>query len=324
MQENNASTANVEEFAGHPELVLIERPDRRVTGVTVREMRSSYHVAFADQFAEPEEVEKGIKTLRGLVANEQYGTWRKDADIDAASLDEAIASSSESPVGQKFVFLYRGNEWVWGIWNNPDHPKRSEALKHLGGLDLHSVADFHGTRVSAAKRTERPGLDTVRANKTVAGPYTVLEVAIDLLEQSRLSSRDEQDYEAHPAVRHICDWWNRSAPEGSRQAGFVRLYVWNEPDRIFDACDPEEPAALADQLDTWPSYALFEHTGMPTVLGCFYRGRRFNKDDDGGTTLFAADGTEAWSVGLDAAEVDEAYYSLVGLEKLAEHDVFAA
>ncbi|ASW03899.1 hypothetical protein [Paraburkholderia aromaticivorans] len=69
---------------------------------------------------------------------------------------------------------------------------------------------------------------------------------------------------------------------------------------------------------------LFEHPGMPTVLACFYRGRSFNKDDGTGyTTIFAADGSEVTSIGADVAEVDEAYYSLIGLENLAEHDVFA-
>ncbi|MBB4517258.1 hypothetical protein [Paraburkholderia fungorum] len=324
MQETNTPTSAPEEFVGYPELVLRELPDGRVTGVAMREMRSSFHVTFAGKFAEPEEVERGIEILRRLGQNDTYGTWKKELDIDSASLDDAIASSPESSVGQKFVFLYRGNEWVWGIWNNPDHPKRSEGLKHLAGVDLHSVADFHGTRVSAAKRDVRPGLDTVRANTTLAGSYQELEVAIDLLEQSSLRSSDKQDYETHPAVHYLCEWWNRNAPEGSREAGFVRLYVWNETDRIFNACDPEEPAAQADQLDSWPSYALFEHPGMPTVLGCFYRGRRFNKDDGtGGTKLYAADGSEAWDIGLEASEVDEAYYSLVGLERLAEHDVFA-
>ncbi|WP_431798477.1 hypothetical protein SGO26_29875 (plasmid) [Cupriavidus metallidurans] len=63
---------------------------------------------------------------------------------------------------------------------------------------------------------------------------------------------------------------------------------------------------------------------MPTILACFFRGRRFNKDDgSGGTTVFAADGSEVMSIGLEVAEVDEAYYSLIGLEYLAQDDVFA-
>lgn len=142
MQETQTQTGTTEEFAGIPELVLLELPNGGVTGVVMREMRASFHVTFAGKFAEPDEVERGIEILRRLDQNDMYGTWKKETDIDAASLDEAIASSPESPVGQKFVSLYRGNEWLWGIWNNPNHPKRSEALRHLAGVDLQSVADF--------------------------------------------------------------------------------------------------------------------------------------------------------------------------------------
>jgi len=324
MSEAATHASGQDEFPGIPELVLHESSDGSVTGVAVREMRSSYHATFAGKFAEPLEVEEGIAVLRRLAANDKYGSWKKELDVDATSLEEAIESSPESPSGQKFVLLYRGNEWLWGIWNRPNHPNRSEALKDMAGVDLRSVADFHGTRVSAAKRAARPGLDAVRANQTVAGPYQVLEGAIDLLGESRLrSANKKQDYEAHPAVRHLCAWWNGRAPEGSREAGLVRLYVWNEKDRIFNACDPEEPAALANQMEGVRSYALFEYPGMPTVLASFFRGRRFNEDDgEGGTRILAADGSASNWVGLDIAEVDEAYYSLLCLEQLAAHEVF--
>ncbi|QWE98134.1 MULTISPECIES: hypothetical protein [unclassified Cupriavidus] len=319
MQETQALSGVEEAFAGIPELVLLELPNGGVTGVVMREMRSSSHVMFAGKFAELDEVERGIEILRRLDQNETYGTWRMESSIDAASLDEAITSSSESSAGQKFVSVYRGNEWLWGIWSNPSHPNR-----HLTGLTLESVADFHGTRVSAAKCASRRGLDSVRANQTLAGSYQVIDAAIERLHGSRLRARDKQDYEAHPAVRQLCDWWNGRAPEGNREAGTVRLYVWSDLDRIFNACDPEEPAAQASQVDTWTSYALFEQPGMPTILASFFRGRRFNKDDGtGGTTVFAADGSEVMSLGLEVAEVDEAYYSLVGLEYLAQHEAFA-
>lgn len=322
MEETDLQTGASKEFPGYPELVLRETPDGRVRGVAMREMRSSYHVRFAGEFVEPEDVDRGIELLRRLAQNDSYGTWKKEADVDAATLDEAIASTPESSVGQKFVLVYRENEWLWGIWNNPEHPTR---VPSLAGLRLSSVADFHGTRVSAAKRNARPGLDAVRTRQTLTGVYDVLEGAVCLLEASRLRSSDKQDYEAHPAVSALCEWWNKHAPEGSREAAFARMYVWNETDRIFNACDPEEPAVQAHQAATWTSFALFEHSGMPTVLATFFRGRRFNQGDDHGfATIFTADGSEGTSIGLDVAEVDEAYYGLVGLERLAGMRAFAA
>jgi hypothetical protein len=311
-----------QEDVGIPELVLIERQDGSVAGAVVHEMRSGYHVTFADQFAEPDEVERGIRILNALDAGEQYGTWVMARGITAASLDTAIANSPETSAGQKFVFLYRNNEWLWGIWNNPDHPDRQDVSEHVRGLRLMSVADFHGTRVSAAKRATRSGLDEVRSNMALAGPYEVLEAAIEQLNGSPRSA-DTQDYEAHPAVRHLCDWWNRNAPEGSREAGYARLYVWKEIDATFEAGDPEEPARQADQFDASDCYALFERPGMPTVAAQFYRGRRFNQEDRMGVTTFLANGNTAWSIGADLHEVDEASYSLIGLERLAARDEFA-
>jgi hypothetical protein len=296
-----------------PQLVLLELPDGSVTGAVMHELRSSYHIRFAGQFVEPDEVLRGLAILRRLNAGEEYGTWRKHSNIDAISLEEAIASSPETKHGQKYVFVYRNGEWMWDIWNNPTIPGKVNY-----GLDLHSIADFHGTRVSAEKLKRRGGLDSVRAEKTLEGEYSMLEDAIRLLSGNPCSADDAHDYEAHPALKLLCDWWNGQAPDGSREAGFVRLYVWNDGDRIFNPCDPEEPALSTGQIDESPSFALFERDGMPSVLVRFFRGRRSNRGETGGyTTIFAADGSEAASIGLDPEEVDEAYYSLVGLEHLA-------
>lgn len=311
-----------QQSAGIPELVLQEHQDGTVQGVLMWELRSSSHVAFASKYVEPDEVAKGIAILRCLEPGESYGNWRKGADVAAASLEEAIASTPETNAGQKFVCLYRGDEWRWGIWTNPDrYPSSAGNTDSLLGVNLRSVADFHGTRVSAAKRSQREGLENVQAHQAIAGSYDVLRRAIELVRQSNRPARQAQDYEAHPAVHHLCDWWNSRAPDGSQFASVVRLYVWNDQRRVFNPCDPEEPAALASQVATWASYALFEATGKPTVLACFFRGRSFNKSDGtGATTVFAADGTDVMSLGLDADEVDEAYYSLVGLETLATQE----
>lgn len=313
-------TKHTEDHRRMPTLVLRELPDGQVTGVVMWETRSSYQVRFAGDFVEPEEVERGLEILRRLEPDTNFGTWKKAANIDAASLDDAIASAPETQHGQKYVVPYRDHEWLWDIWNNPSHPGRVPAV---AGLHLTSIADFHGTRVSAVKRTTRSGLSVVRAGKTIPGDYDVLETALFRFQERQLRARDKQDYEAHPAVRCLCDWWNSQAPDGSREAAVVRLYAWNDENRIFDACDLEEPSALAGQVVAWPSYTLFEQADMPTVLACFYRGRQFNVGmPDGCTTVFAADGSAAVTIGLSPNEVDEAYYSLAGIEELAAVPAF--
>lgn len=303
---------------GHPQLMLIQLASGAITGVVLLGTWESSIASFADTYAERDEVHAAIRVLRDVAPMEAYGSWTKVANVDAASLDEAIASTPESRAGQKFVLLYRDDEWQTGIWNNPVDP-RDDSRAPRPGLALHSVADFYGTRVSAVKRAQRAPLAVVRTNQVLAGQYGVLEGAIRLFRESRQGPRRNQKNEAHPAVRHLCTWWNGLAPQGSREAAVIRLYVWDEASLHFEPCDPEEPVALASQVATWTSYALFEAEDRPTVLIDFQRGRKFNQDDgDCGTKIFAADGTELTSIGLEPDEVDEAYYSVIGLKFLSE------
>lgn len=318
MQETTGSVSHQEECFGHPGLVLFEQPNGAVSGVVMREMKCFTHVDFADGYPEPLDAERGVEILRRMAPGDPYSTWQKESNIDAASLADAIASTPESSVGHKDVFVYRGNEWLWGIWKNPARSK-CRADTFPAGVELTSVADLHGTRVSREKRAKRPGLESLRANQVLVGSYPVLEAATALVAKFRPEASEQSDPEAHPAVRHLCEWWNRQAPDGSREAGVVRLYVWNENAGIFNPCDPEEPPAPADQIATQPSYALFEHPGKPTVVACFYRGRSFNKDmGDDSTMTFAADGSNAYWIGREIVGVDEAQYSVVGLQNLAK------
>lgn len=303
---------------GHPQLMLIQLASGAITGVVLLGTWENSIASFADTYAERDEVQSAIGELRDIAPMGAYGSWTKVANVDAVSLDEAIASTPESQAGQKFVLLYRNDEWHTGIWNNPIDP-RNESRASRPGLALHSVADFYGTRVSAAKRTQRAPLAVARTNQVLAGQYGVLEEAIRLFRESAQPPRRNQENEAHPAVRHLCTWWNGSAPQGSREAAVIRLYVWDEASLHFDPCDPEEPVALASQVATWTSYAIFEAEDRPTVLIDFQRGRKFNRDDgDCGTRIFAADGTELMTVSLELDEMDEAYYSVIGLEYLSE------
>ncbi len=155
---------------------LREYADGSVKGVLMRQARSYTHVGFTADHAEPEEVEAGLKMLAALAPRQKYCGWFKDSDINAESLEAAISMTAESPGGQKFVVLYRDIEWLSGIWNNPE----KDSLL-AGSFNLTSVADFHGTRVSKAKRASRPGLVEVRKNMVIPGSYPALRAALNLL-----------------------------------------------------------------------------------------------------------------------------------------------
>ena len=207
------------------------------------------------------------------------------------------------------MIVYRRDEWLWGIWNNP-------GLQHYAGngsLVLSSVADFHGSRVSMAKRATRPGLDDAKGRQTIVGDGAALERALALAKMARSDEPKFGEYESHPGVKALCAWWNAAAPDNMRTAGCFRLYAWDDAKQIFLAGDPEEPAMQADVLADGGAYAIFEREGRPTIAAQFYRGREFNQEQSGGSIVFSASGIEAYDVGLNAADMDEAYYSARGL-----------
>lgn len=293
-----------------PTLVLHEVAGGKVSGVLMRNAQVGRTMEnIADAFVEPDEVDKIIGNLRYLKPHERYMSWYKESNIDAASLDEAVAATPETDVGQKEVLIYREGEWLWGLWNNPAKHERAEAL-HIS-----SVADFHGTRVSAAKRATRVGLDGVRANKTLRGDCTVLAEALALLRSGDMKTY-ASGYESTPAVKLLCDWWNAHAPVEMRHAASLRTYIWAEEDLIFAPGDPEEPALQAAVLAREGVYALFEAEGRPPVAVQFHRGRAFNTDTNGGTQTYLADGKEGMDIGMGLQEVDEAYYAVKGLQSV--------
>jgi hypothetical protein len=297
-----------------PTLVLIELPGGVVTGVLMRDPHTGRTIEkIAEASAEPDEADTTLSIMRALPVNSKYMSWYKDSNIDAPSLDDAIAMTPETVRGQKALLLYRDAEWLTGLWNNPDkHPSSS-------GPCLSSVADFHGTRVSAAKRATRAGLAVARESQTIQGDSQVLGAALALLPKAWKPGYMD-DHESQPAVELLCAWWNANAPSEMRHAGLFRTYIWAEADLVFMPGDPEEPAVQVSQLAKEGVFALFEQEGRPAVAIQFHRGRAANTPSNyGGTQTYLANGAEAADIGLDMDEVNEAYYSVLGLQSVRSH-----
>jgi hypothetical protein len=288
-----------------PTLVLVERGDGTVTGAVVRDPHTAcFDYALADLYVEPAEIAELLESLASLETDEKWLSVYKESDVAAPSLQAALEASPETEHGQKMVLLYRGDEWLSTIWNNPEtsrHP--TQELKFL------SLSDFYGTRASISKARRRSDLTAARACQTLTGDYAVLKSA---LEQAHIPTETDE-YEQHPAVRALCSWWNTYAPEEMRYAGCFRVYHWDAENCIFTAGDPEEPALQADSLSECPSYALFENEGELSVAVQFFRGRTFNTEHPNGTQTYFANGETAWMIGTDPKDTDEAYYSIKGL-----------
>lgn len=292
-----------------PTLILRENAENKsVTGVLMRNAcMANPSRSIGNSSAEAVEAARFIEQLRDLnVDDVWFRTLYKESKVDAQSLGAAITHTPESASGQKYVYLYRDNEWFFGIWNNPNKLKSYPFI-------LNSIADYHGTRISEAKKQSRQDLDIVRKNQTLAGNYDELLSAIAMSESS-----NSDDLEQSPGVRWLCDWWNRGAPENMRFAGCFRIYVWDESNRIFLATDPDEPACSPGVMASEPSYSLFEECGQPTIQLTFYKGRIYNSHEDGTTWTHYANGDRGLSMGCDLKDVDEAYYSHQGLRYLAD------
>jgi len=298
-------------FDNFPLLVLCEDESGKVDGLLMRDAHCcNVKERLASAYVEPEDVRDLFAELRAAPANVQFlpGLY-SDYSFTADSIDAAIVATPETEGGQKHVLVYRNAEWLSGLWNNPAKPNAFP-------MQLSSVADFFGTRVSAAKLRTRAGLDMAKGKHTIPGDYGVLEQALRLLTPH--DADNGVDYEAVPAVSALCDWWNANAPEGMRSAAFFRAYIWAPERATFIAGDPEEPALQAEILADMPAYAVFERHGRPTVALSFFRGRASYKEGEWGTQTFYVDGAEAYDIGMDLPEVDEAYYAVVGLLRLAQ------
>ena len=154
-----------------PVLVLSERDDKSVYGVVMRSPNlESNALRFASLYCDPEEVGLILDLLMLMQPDDAFLGWFKESEIAASDLEQALAATPQTDAGQKFVLLYRTDEWLSGIWN-ADRPI-------VERINLTSLADFHGIPVSLAKKRRRADLEQACDNQTVTGDYDALVKAL--------------------------------------------------------------------------------------------------------------------------------------------------
>lgn len=302
-----------------PTLVVYEKDDSSVTGALMSDCRGGERTSIetADLYPEPEDALKIINFLRSLDVNTKYSCWYKKSNIDAKSLQEAIKDTPQTKAGQKNILLYKESdaEWFDCLWNQLSDDENEEEYIKTGGLQIHSIADNDGITVSKKKLEKRNGIDIVIKNQAVEGDYDTFIKSLELINKSEV--RWGRCYEKHPAITNLCEWWNTQAPEEMRFAAVFRVYAWDEENRMFIAGDNEEPSLSAEDMATQTSMSLFQREGQTTFAAIFFRGKKFNKAGGRfGTQTFRADGSVGWEIGLSINEVDESFYSAVGLKNL--------
>ncbi|MFX7918729.1 hypothetical protein ABTK44_21465, partial [Acinetobacter baumannii] len=72
---------------------------------------------FASLYCDPEEVGLILDLLMLMQPDDAFLGWFKESEIAASDLEQALAATPQTDAGQKFVLLYRTDEWLSGIWN---------------------------------------------------------------------------------------------------------------------------------------------------------------------------------------------------------------
>lgn len=297
-------------FAKWPLLVAVQTKNSGINGVWGWDLRrGSIAEAVATRAVEPEEAAEIIAAFASnRITMAEIPGFYFQGEVHASSLDEALAQIPSSTSGQQHVLLYNGAEWESGVHNGP----KTESPGRL----LRPVSDYHAVRVSQEAMAGRKNLAHVQLHASLTGDYGELKEAVKL---SRLGDPAFGYFGSHPAVQHLCQWWNSHAPLEMRSAGSFRLYVWDADKLTFIPCDPEEPPINAEEAAQRKGFAVFTAPDRPTVLAYFLRGREHDKvaEDGTGVTVFDTVGEEFWEMGCRRDEYDEAYYAVQGLRVLS-------
>jgi len=251
-----------------------------------------------------------VEDLKELVRFDDHHGWFKQTNFEASNLQDLISRVPKSHAGQFCAWIFEDDHWKTGMYH----------LSDGDNLSLHS-------KTKPASHKPLKGnelLSVVRANQTVKGDWKALEESIGLLAFNDRDFEDfsTEDFEGRESVQRLCAWWNTLAPEGAKEAGCFRFYVWKPKTRTFDPIgEAQEPELTEDALKKYTAsddYTLFEQPGKPTVLVQFLRGRKHNRYIDLGTQVYQANGKLFWEVGAAPEGINEAHVSVMGLAELQD------
>lgn len=159
-----------------------------------------------------------------------------------------------------------------------------------------------------------------RANANIEMPLDVFYTAVLLAEATPFDN--ESDFarsvegviggmERHPAMLHLCTWWESVRPEGQPfKAGAAMPLVRVRDDGEYWWGHYEVPNSAVD---------AFNEGGLDTarigdfMLVMFLATHEVSKYENGGTTIFLPSGTEYISVGAEKEDWDEAWFCLKAL-----------
>jgi hypothetical protein len=194
------------------------------------------------------------------------------------------------------------------------------AVSDLWSINAFSEEQLH----EIAPRTAfRSGNDLHRANACIELPAAVFTHAVELArdipcDRGSWTPGDGQagPCERHPALRRLCDWWNRHAPAPeTRCAGYAMPWVRVREDGHYWCGYGETPDT---PIENFRRDAKGQARIGDLVLIEFMKGAKDFTFDESGLQTYNVTGNEGPWVGIGEAEVrsgdyDEAWYSLEAL-----------
>jgi hypothetical protein len=168
---------------------------------------------------------------------------------------------------------------------------------------------FNYQKIMPIQKTDKElCFDSLDYHKTLQGDYKILEQALQLVDS--VVYDDNCNYEKHPAVLTLCNWWNGNAPKNMRYAAWFVVHIYDAKNNWFES-NIEVP--ICGIGDYFASYALFKAKDKPIILIEFLRGKEFNTFGDKGTTIYDASGEPYIDIGAPLVEVDEAFDAIKSL-----------
>ncbi len=170
----------------------------------------------------------------------------------------------------------------------------------------------HGTFPSKEYRQTLPGIEEI-CNKVLQGDEKILHLAIK--EAQGIVADNQKNYENHPSITMICNWWNSVANQNLACADVFKVWVWDEIKGLFIAGDYEEPPLTADGFMDSVDVAFFPYKGT-TVAIEFHKGQKYNEFIDGWAVNYSVTGEKAEKWGLRKDELDIMNISRIAIEGL--------
>ncbi len=139
-----------------------------------------------------------------------------------------------------------------------------------------------------------------------------VKVFLDAYEQALIDKDNGQfeqsrNYEEHPAVKIICDWWRGHTPSPHKEAGCFEVWVRVEDDEDYWNAWHETPGRTIASFDG--NGFCNARIGDRILIEFLAKKSEFDAIYENCTMVKFVDGADYFDVGLSLEEISEAWYS---------------